>query len=106
ARANLAAAGVGVTVARGDGTLGLPDHAPFAGIAVAAAAPSIPPALYEQLVPGGRLVLPLGTRTEQWLTVVERSTTGPRLEAMLPARFVPLVGTQGFQQHGFTTDPP
>ena len=62
ARASLAAAGYGerVQVHVGDGTLGLPEHAPFAAIAVAAAAPEPPPALYEQLEPRGRLVVPVG----------------------------------------------
>ena len=62
ARANLAAAGYGdrVQLHVGDGTRGLPEHAPFAAIAVAAAALEPPPALYEQLEPRGRLVVPVG----------------------------------------------
>ena len=60
ARANLDAAGYGdrVRVHVGDGTLGAPEHAPFAAIAVAAAAPRAAAALYEQLEPGGRIVVP------------------------------------------------
>src|SRR5919204_1345636 len=62
ARRNLAHAGYGdrVQVHVGDGTLGDPEHAPFAAIAVAAAAPRLPPTLYEQLEPSGRLVVPVG----------------------------------------------
>src|SRR5215207_1535725 len=61
ARANLAAAGYErVQVHVGDGTLGLPEHAPYDAIAVAAAAPGIPTSLYAQLVPRGRLVVPVG----------------------------------------------
>ena len=66
ARAALAAAGYDrVQVHVGDGTLGLPDHAPFGAIAVAAAAPEVPPSLYAQLEPGGRLVVPVGRREGQ-----------------------------------------
>src|SRR5438045_3692215 len=61
-----------VTVHVGDGTLGLPEHAPYGGIAVAAAAPEIPMALWEQLELGARLVLPVGRR-EQRLYVIERT---------------------------------
>src|SRR5207245_4853088 len=62
ARRNLADAGYAdrVEVHVGDGTRGLPEHAPFDAIAVAAAAPGLPSSLYEQLAPGGRLVVPVG----------------------------------------------
>ncbi len=93
ARASLAAAGYErVVVHVGDGTLGLPGHAPFGAIAVAAAAAEVPGPLWEQLVPGGRIALPLVTgRTAQHLCVLQRSPGGPRLVASVPARFVPLV---------------
>jgi protein-L-isoaspartate(D-aspartate) O-methyltransferase len=98
AQANLAAAGYErVAVHVGDGTLGLPDHAPFAAIAVAAAAPQPPPSLYEQLVPGGRLVVPVGRRWGQDLLVVVRSPEGPAVVRSVPCRFVPLVGAEGFR---------
>jgi protein-L-isoaspartate(D-aspartate) O-methyltransferase len=97
ARAALAAAGhPEVEVRVGDGTLGAPDRGPFHAIAVAAAAPGIPPSLYEQLVPGGRLVLPRGTRDAQRLVLVVRTSEGPAEQASVPCRFVPLVGEEGF----------
>jgi protein-L-isoaspartate(D-aspartate) O-methyltransferase len=98
ARRNLAAAGYSerVAVHVGDGTLGVPAHAPFAAIAVAAAAPEPPPSLYSQLEPGGRLVLPVGTRHDQRLELVVRSPEGPAIARSVPCRFVPLVGEEGF----------
>ena len=86
-----------VEVRVGDGTLGAPDRAPFHGIAVAAAAPRVPATLYEQLVPGGRLVLPRGTRDAQRLVLVVRTEEGPAERASVPCRFVPLVGEEGFE---------
>jgi protein-L-isoaspartate(D-aspartate) O-methyltransferase len=98
ARANLRAAGYGdrVTVHVGDGTRGLPEWAPFTAIAVAAAAPDLPPSLYDQLEPNGRLVIPVGTRQEQRLEVVVRSPEGPAVLRSVPCRFVPLLGEEGF----------
>ncbi len=98
ARAALATAGYAgrVHVHVGDGTLGLPAHAPYAAIAVAAAAPEVPEALYGQLEPGGRLVVPVGGRWEQLLDVVVRSPDGPLVAHTVPCRFVPLVGEEGF----------
>ncbi len=100
ARASLAAAGYAdrVHVHAGDGTRGLPEHAPFAAIAVAAAAPGIPPSLYEQLEERGRLVVPVGGRSEQLLQVVVRSPEGPAVLRTVPCRFVPLVGAEGFNR--------
>ncbi len=98
ARESLAAAGYErVQVHVGDGTLGLPEHAPFAAIAVAAAAPEIPPSLYDQLEPTGRLVLPVGRRFGQELQVVVKSPEGPAVLHSVPCRFVPLVGKEGFE---------
>jgi protein-L-isoaspartate(D-aspartate) O-methyltransferase len=93
ARENLAAAGYGqrVHLHVGDGTRGLPEQAPFAAIAVAAAALEPPPALYEQLEPRGRLVVPVGGAGEQWLEVVVRTPEGPAVLRSVPCRFVPLV---------------
>jgi protein-L-isoaspartate(D-aspartate) O-methyltransferase len=99
ARANLAAAGYErVQVHVGDGTLGLPEHAPFTGIAVAAAAPEFPQTLYDQLEPGGRLVVPVGSARGQRLEVIVRSPEGPAVMHSVPCRFVPLVGSEGFAE--------
>jgi protein-L-isoaspartate(D-aspartate) O-methyltransferase len=82
----------------GDGTRGLPEHAPFAAIAVAAAAPALPATLYDQLELRGRLVVPVGGRHEQLLQVVVRSPEGPAVLRTVPCRFVPLLGEEGFAQ--------
>jgi protein-L-isoaspartate(D-aspartate) O-methyltransferase len=98
ARENLAAAGYAdrVVVHVGDGTLGDPEHAPFAAIAVAAAAPEPPESLYDQLERRGRLVLPVGSRHDQLLELVVRSPEGPAVVRSVQCRFVPLVGREGF----------
>jgi protein-L-isoaspartate(D-aspartate) O-methyltransferase len=97
ARAKLREAGYGdVTVHVGDGSLGLPEHGPFDAITVAAAAPEPPPTLYDQLVDGGRLVVPIGDRAAQRLEVVVRSPEGPAVVHSVPCRFVPLVGEEGY----------
>ena len=98
ARANLRAAGYDdrVHVHVGDGTLGVPEHAPFDAIAVAAAAPDVPPTLYDQLAVRGRLVVPVGGRRGQQLQVIVRSPEGPAVLRSVPCRFVPLVGEEGF----------
>ncbi len=97
ARANLDTAGyAGVRVHVGDGTLGVPDHAPFDAIAVGAAAPELPQTLYGQLAERGRLVLPIGPRDAQELQVIVRSPEGPAVLRSVPCRFVPLLGEEGF----------
>jgi protein-L-isoaspartate(D-aspartate) O-methyltransferase len=98
ARRSLAAAGYDqVTVRVGDGSLGVPEHAPFDVITVAAAAPDAPEALYEQLVMGGRLVVPVGGPQGQRLELVVRSPEGPAVRRSVPCRFVPLVGEGGYR---------
>ena len=73
ARENLKRAGCSnVTLKHGDGTLGWPEHAPFDRILVAACSAEIPPALLEQLAPGGKLIAPIGGREFQELTLAER----------------------------------
>ena len=97
ARGNLSAAGYEqVVVVVGDGTLGLPERAPFDAIAVAAAAPELPNTLYEQLRVGGRLVVPIGRQRAQRLEVIVRSPEGPAVIHSVPCRFVPLLGEEGF----------
>ena len=85
-----------VEVRVGDGSLGVPERAPFDAVAVAAAAPRIPRALYEQLAEGGRVVVPRGTRRGQELVLVERTPDGPKERTSIPVRFVPLLGDEGF----------
>ena len=98
ARASLAAAGYDrVQVVVGDGTLGVPESAPFDAIAVAAAAPGLPETLYHQLRPRGRLVVPVGGPRAQRLEVIVRSPEGPAIVHSVPCRFVPLVGEEGFR---------
>jgi protein-L-isoaspartate(D-aspartate) O-methyltransferase len=99
ARQRLRAAGYGhVHVRVGDGTLGLPEHAPYDAIAVAAAAPELPETLYDQLRPRGRLVVPVGDTRGQRLEVAVRSPEGPAIVHSVPCRFVPLVGAEGFDE--------
>ena len=99
ARALAAAGYERVEVRIGDGTLGVPERAPFDGIAVAAAAPSVPEALYAQLAPGGRVVVPVGSRRDQRLEIVTRGPHGREVRTSVPCRFVPLVGEAGFAEH-------
>lgn len=88
ARRNLAATGHdAVEVLVGDGSLGVPELAPFGAIAVAAAAAELPQALVDQLAPGGRLVLPLGGTLVQ----VTQDAGRLRVEPLAAVRFVPLV---------------
>jgi protein-L-isoaspartate(D-aspartate) O-methyltransferase len=98
ARESLAAAGYQrVEVMVGDGTLGVPERAPFDAIAVAAAAPGLPETLYDQLRPRGRLVVPVGGPRAQRLQVIVRSPEGPAVVHSVPCRFVPLLGEEGFR---------
>jgi protein-L-isoaspartate(D-aspartate) O-methyltransferase len=80
-----------VEVRVGDGSLGAPDRAPFDAISVAAATAQVPSALYEQLAPGGRMVLPVGGSGGQRLVRIERGEAGPVESGSLACRFVPLV---------------
>jgi protein-L-isoaspartate(D-aspartate) O-methyltransferase len=84
-----------IRLKHGDGSLGLPEIAPFDTIILAAAGTAVPPALLKQLAPGGRMVMPLGS-TNQVILLIEHSLTGGFKETRLDAvRFVPLLpGTE------------
>ena len=97
ARANLAEAGYEVDVRVGDGTLGVPELAPFDAIAVAAAAPGVPADALRPARPRGRLVVPVGGQRAQRLELIVRSPEGPAVVHSVPCRFVPLVGEEGFR---------
>jgi protein-L-isoaspartate(D-aspartate) O-methyltransferase len=83
-----------VVVRHADGYFGWPEHAPFDGIVVTAAAGHVPPPLVEQLAPGGRMVIPVGGQFQvQQLVLVEKRPDGSvTTRSLLPVRFVPLVG--------------
>jgi protein-L-isoaspartate(D-aspartate) O-methyltransferase len=91
-----------VSLRVGDGALGWPEAAPFDRIMVTAAGPKVPPALLEQLAPGGRMILPVGPDLcGQVLRVVDRREDGRVSELdLLPVRFVPL--THRGDGHGTT----
>ena len=98
ARAALEAAGIrNVTVLVGDGTLGWRPFAPYDAILVAAASPEIPAPLMEQLAPEGRLIIPLGDRHNQVLTLAQRVGDEVRISTVADVRFVPLLGEFGFR---------
>lgn len=85
-----------VRISVGDGTEGLPAHAPFDAIVVSAAAPRIPEPLTAQLAEGGRMVLPVGTRAAQELLLVRKLHQHLVTSVIEGCRFVPLVGAHGF----------
>ncbi|MBI4545298.1 MAG: protein-L-isoaspartate(D-aspartate) O-methyltransferase [Gemmatimonadetes bacterium] len=80
----------------GDGTIGWSRYAPYDAILVTAGAPSAPTALIEQLTPDGRLLLPLGDRSAQRLTLLRRTAEGMEAEQITDCAFVPLVGRFGW----------
>jgi protein-L-isoaspartate(D-aspartate) O-methyltransferase len=95
-----------VEVVVGDGSVGLPERAPYEGIAVHATAPAPSPKLISQLTIGGRLVVPIAEARADMLTMYRRVSeefdafSGDGLERRLigPCRFVPLIGTEGFPE--------
>lgn len=99
ARKALAQAGLrNTTILLGDGTLGWRSLAPFDAILVAAASPDVPVPLLDQLAPGGRLIIPIGDRQRQVLTMVERQGDQFVRQEVRDVRFVPLIGEHGFTQ--------
>src|SRR3989475_8221805 len=86
-----------VWVRVGNGALGWPDVAPFDRILVAAAGPSVPPPLVDQLAEGGRMVLPVGTAEDQVLTVIERAGGEIRSRQAGDCKFVKLVGKYAWE---------
>lgn len=98
ARENLSMAKItNVTMITGDGSAGLPEHAPYDRISVAATAPSVPEPLKEQMKKGGRLVIPVGQAFSQELVLVTRKN-GYTTEEKMGVAFVPLIGRYGFKE--------
>jgi protein-L-isoaspartate(D-aspartate) O-methyltransferase len=83
----------------GDGTVGWSRYAPYQKILVSAAAPSVPNALLEQLAAGGRMLIPLGDRELQKLTLLQKSESGILIEDVGDCVFVPLLGRFGWPNH-------
>ena len=84
-------------IVTGDGSLGLPEAAPFDAIIVSAAAPRLPPALVEQLAVGGRLIVPVGESEQQVVQLLQKNADGSTsIRTLEGCRFVPLIGEQGF----------
>jgi protein-L-isoaspartate(D-aspartate) O-methyltransferase len=102
ARKTLDSCGFGrVNVRVTDGTFGWEEEAPFDAIMVTAGAPAVPKPYLQQLVAGGRLIIPVGDRTSQILIRVTRLTEQNfREERLLGCRFVPLVGDHGWNDEG------
>jgi len=96
ARARLAGS---ITVVCGDGSLGVPEEAPFHAISVAAASPYTPPALIDQLADPGVLVIPVGRRDEQDLRVLRKRNGKISTRIASGCRFVPLLGRQGWEEN-------
>ncbi len=85
-----------VTIMVGDGTLGWRSLAPFDAMVVAAASPAVPQPLLDQLAPGGRMIIPIGDREEQILTLVEKVGAEVLVSPLSGVRFVPLLGQFGW----------
>jgi protein-L-isoaspartate(D-aspartate) O-methyltransferase len=86
-----------VEIVLGDGSLGVPERAPFDAIAVHATAPAPPPALIGQLADGGRLVVPVSAEDADVLTVLRHEGERTEVTSLGPCRFVPLIGEEGFE---------
>jgi len=86
-----------IEVIEGDGSLGYPDREPYDAILVAAGAPAAPPSLKEQLIDGGRLIIPVSVDSHQDLKVITRKGDSYTEESLGGVRFVPLLGQEGWQ---------
>ena len=99
ARDNISRAGAkNVSMLLGDGTVGWREYAPYDGILVSAGGPTIPQPLVEQLAEGGRMLVPVGGREEQTLKLVIKRGGQVITSDVAPVRFVPLLGTHGWEQ--------
>ena len=99
AREAIARAGAkNVSMLLGDGTVGWREYAPYDAILVSAGGPNIPQPLIEQLADGGRMLVPVGGRDEQTLKMVTRRGDQAHTVDVAPVRFVPLLGTHGWEQ--------
>jgi protein-L-isoaspartate(D-aspartate) O-methyltransferase len=87
-----------ISLLLGDGTFGWREYAPYDVILVSAAAPDVPRPLFEQLAEGGRILIPLGGREDQMLTVATRRGDTLQRRDITPVRFVPLVGAYGWAE--------
>ena len=105
AKARFDILGYEIEVRVGDGTRGWPEHAPFDRILVTAAAEEPPPALIEQLEPGGRMIIPIGGQDIQQLSVVDKNGSGEiRTREIMPVRFTELeTSSSGPQKVSGTT---
>ena len=86
-----------VSLSLGDGTIGWREYAPYDAILVSAGAPDVPQPLLDQLADGGKLLIPLGSKDEQLLVSFERQNGTIVRRDIAPVRFVPLLGTHGWQ---------
>lgn len=99
AKTKISSLGYNIEVKVGDGSLGWSEFAPYHKIVVTAAAPKIPQSLLEQLEVGGRLVIPVGSRFSQELTIVEKNQKGEfSSKAVCGCVFVPLIGKEGWDE--------
>jgi protein-L-isoaspartate(D-aspartate) O-methyltransferase len=97
ARENLSKASIkNVTMIEGDGSIGLPEHAPYDRISVAATAPHVPEPLKQQLSIGGKMVIPVGIGYQELVLVVRKD--GFVTEEKMGVAFVPLIGEEGFRE--------
>jgi len=85
-----------VKITVGDGSRGWPEFAPYDGILVSAAAPTLPRSLIDQLADGGRMVIPVGSPEVQQLELLRKAVGSTTSEVIEGCRFVPLIGAEGF----------